>query len=478
MAFTSFKEQWQPHQYQLTAVQWLISRGGAGLFLDPGLGKTSVTLAAYKILRDKGIARKALVVAPRRPMYEVWPAEINKWADFEDITYVVLHGSDKEEALEIDADIYIINPEGLAWLFTSKRFEKLNVDILIADELSKFKHSQTQRFKLIKPYLPKFQRRWGLTGTPASNGLMDLFGECYMLDCGNALGRFVTHFRNNYFIQSGFGGYEYKPRVGAYEQILERIKPLALHMQAEDYLQLPELVYQDVKVRLDPAAMGIYKTMEDAFFVQLESEEVTAVSASAVGIKCRQIANGAVYNDNKEVSAVHNEKLDALESLLEELNGQPALVLYEFNHDKDRILERFPGAPYIGGGQSDKKVSAYIMEFNAGTLPVLLAHPASAGHGLNLQKVSNHVIWFGLPWDLELYDQALRRVYRQGNPNTHVFIHHIVAEKTLDEKVLKVLKQKDRLQRNFLAALKEERGIVPHSRNLLEEIANGNQRSN
>lgn len=459
MAFTSLREQWAPKEYQKTAIQFLIERGGAGLFLDPGLGKTSIVLAAFKVLKAKGIAKKMLVVAPRRPMYEVWPKEIQKWADFNDITYVVLHGSDKDDAIALDADVYVINPEGLQWLFAHPLFPKLIqlLDILVVDELSKFKHTNTQRFKQIKPILPRFQRRWGLTGTPAANGLMDLFGECYMLDMGAALGRFITHFRATYFMQVGFGGYEYKPGPGSYDKIMEKIKPLAIYMQAEDYLDLPELVHLSVLVKLPPAARKVYKDMEDDFFAQLENDEITAVSASAVGIKCRQIANGAVYNVNHEVSVVHDEKLDAFSALLEELNGAPALVLYEFNHDRDRILEKFPGTPFIGGGQSDKKVAAYIMEFNAGKLPVLLAHPASAGHGLNLQQVANHVIWFGLPWDLELYDQALRRVYRQGNPNTHVFIHHIIAEKTLDEKVLKVLKQKDRVQRGLLAALKEER---------------------
>jgi len=458
--YQSSKENWIPGDHQKKAVKWLLERGGAGLFLDPGLGKTSVALAAFKVLRDKGMAKRMLVIAPRRPMYEVWPQEIMKWSEFDDITYAVLHGDDKDDALRLDAQVFVVNPEGLPWLMQPQNYARLKADILVVDELSKFKHTNTKRFKLIKPHLPKFQRRWGLTGTPAANGLMDLFGECYMLDTGAALGRFITHYRNNYFIPSGFGGYDWKPRPNAYEEVLERIKPLALYMQAEDYLKLPELVHQTISVVLPASARSAYAQMENEFYTLLGADEVTAVSASAVGIKCRQIANGAVYNVDGAVSEVHDEKLDALSGLMEELNGSPALVLYEFNHDRERILERFPGTPYIGGGQSDKKVSAYIMEFNAGRLPMLLAHPASAGHGLNLQKVSNHVVWFGLPWDLELYDQAFRRVYRQGNPNTHVFIHHIVAKDTLDEKVLKVLKSKDRVQRGLLHALKEDRRNV------------------
>lgn len=458
--FLSYKPQWEPHGYQKRAIQFLLSRGAAGLFLEPGLGKTSVTLAAFKVLKEKGLVKRMLVIAPLRVAYNVWPQEITKWAEFDGLRYVVLHGSDKDEGLHLDADIYIINPEGLQWLTTGGRLAKLRIDVLCVDELSKFKHVGTQRFKNLKPYLKTFQRRWGLTGTPASNGLMDLFGQCYVLDEGAALGRFITHYRNEYFVQSGYGGYEWRPRPDAYERILERIQPLAVHMAAEDYLDLPELVMQTIKVTLPPEARRAYTQMENVFITELEAGEISAVSAAAAGIKCRQIANGAAYDENRRVIPIHDAKLDALQDLLEELNGSPALVLYEFNHDRERILAMMPGTPYIGGGVSQKQAEAYIMEFNSGKLPVLLAHPASAGHGLNLQKVSNHVIWFGIPWDLELYDQAIGRVHRQGNPNSHVFVHHIVAVDTLDEQVLKVLRQKDRVQTNLLQALKEDRAVM------------------
>lgn len=456
--FLSCKPTWTPHGYQKRAIKFLLERGAAGLFLEPGLGKTSITLAAFKVLKEKGLVKRMLVIAPLRVAYNVWPAEIQKWAEFDGLRYVVLHGDDKADGLTLDADVFIINPEGLQWLMSGGRYAKLKADVLCIDELSKFKHTNTQRFKLLKPALRTFRRKWGLTGTPASNGLMDLFGQCYVLDEGAALGRFITHFRNEYFTQ--YGDYDWIPKAGAFERALDKLRPLALHMAAEDYLDLPELVAQTIKVKLPKAARAAYDQMEDQFFFALNDIEVSAVSKAASGIKCRQIANGAAYDDSGQPLQLHDAKLDALAELLEELNGAPALVLYEFNHDRQRILEKYPGTPYIGGGISQKQAEAYIMEFNAGKLPMLLAHPASAGHGLNLQRVSNHVIWFGIPWDLELYDQAIGRVHRQGNPNSHVFVHHIVAEDTLDEKVLKVLRQKDKVQTSLLSALKEERALI------------------
>lgn len=458
--FAILKKPWTPHPYQLEAVKFLVSRGGAGLFLDPGLGKTSVVLAAFKVLKNRGMVRRMLVIAPRRVMHLVWPEEIKLWEEFKDLRYCVLHGDNKDELVNANADIFIINPEGLGWLMQEGRFTRLKCEVLCVDELTKFKHTNTQRFKSIKPMLFRFQRRWGLTGTPAPNGLMDLFGQCFMLDMGAALGRFITHYRNTYFYSSGYGGYSWTIRPGADIEILERIKPLALRMQAEDYLALPEIVHQNVVVELPPTARRVYQQMEELFISQLGDTEVAATNAAAAGNKCTQIANGAVYGSisltegPREVHEVHDAKLDALEALVEELNGQPALVLYAYDHDRERILRRLGNPPCIGGGTSDKQADLYCSAFNAGQMPVLLAHPASAGHGLNLQKVSNHVIWFGLTWDLELYDQAFRRVYRQGNPNTHVFIHHIIAKDTIDETILKVVGQKDRTQRSLLAALK------------------------
>lgn len=463
--FVFSKPQWAPHAYQVSAIKLLLSQGAVGLFLDPGLGKTSICLAAFKILKAKGFAAKMLIVAPLRPCYKVWPDEIKKWLDFTGLTYTVLHGKHKEKNLASNVDIYIVNPEGLAWLFAPTTVRP-SFDILCVDESSKFKNSQTQRFKLIKPLLPGFARRWILTGTPVPNGLTDLFGQLYILDLGASLGRYITHFRREYFNQSGYGGYDYTPKPDAFQRIIERIKPLILQLSAEDYLKMPELVTQDIAIDMPADAMKIYKMVEDGFFAEMESNKIVAANAAVAGGKCRQIANGAVYhaieapltfqgikiNWDKNYTEVHDAKLDALEDLIDELGGKPVLVLYEFEHDKERILKRFPQSRAFTG-LSQKKAGELQDAFNRGEVPMLLGHPDSMGFGLNLQETCHHVIWFGITWNLAFYDQAIARVYRQGQKAGTVFIYHLVAANTLDERVLKVLTAKDRTQQNLLTAL-------------------------
>lgn len=460
----SSKPRWNPHDYQKRAIKLLLSQGSGGLFLDPGLGKTSTVLAAFKILKEKGYAKKMLIVAPLRPAYKVWPDEIEKWSDFQGLTYTILHGSEKNENLTEDVDIYIINPEGLLWLFDPlRRYPKF--DVLCVDESSKFKDSTTKRFKLLKPLLPSFARRWILTGTPVPNGLEDLFGQMFILDLGRSLGRYITHFRNLYFQRSGYNVYDWKPMPGAFHRVVEKISPLVLQLNAEDYLKMPELVYTDIKVVLPPAARKIYDEVENDFISLLDSGNLVAANAAVAGIKCRQIANGAVYQsgpEGREHVVIHGEKLDALESLLAELNGAPTLVLFEFNHDQVRIQERLGDVPVLGAGVSGKKLEAIIDRFNAGDIPTLLGHPASMGHGLNLQGSCRHVIWFGITWNLEFYDQAIARVYRQGQKADRVFVYHLVAEKTLDEKVLKVLTAKDKTQQGLLRELHRHREAEGH----------------
>ena len=451
------KPRWSPHPYQMRAIKLMLSQGSAGLFLDPGLGKTSTVLAAFKILKEKGYVKKMLIVAPLRPVYKVWPDEIKKWADFEGLTYTILHGNLKTLNIQADVDIYIINPEGLLWLFDPlTKYPKF--DVLCVDESSKFKDSTTKRFKLLKPLLPSFARRWILTGTPVPNGLEDLFGQIYILDLGRSLGRYITHFRNTYFQRSGYNVYDWKPSPGSFQKVTERVSPLVLQLNAEDYLKMPELIYQSVAITLPPTAMKIYQDVENDFISLLESGALVAANAAVAGVKCRQIANGAVYTGvDREYLPVHAEKLDALEGILAELNGAPALVLYEFDHDRTRILERIGDVPVLGSGVSAKKLDAIIDRFNAGDIPVLLGHPASMGHGLNLQGSCRHVIWFGITWNLEFYDQAIARVYRQGQKADRVFVYHLVAKETLDETVLKKLNSKDRDQQSLLSALHRHR---------------------
>lgn len=467
------KPKWTPHSYQVNGIKILISQGSAGLFLDPGLGKTSISLAAFLILLRKGFAKKMLIVAPLRPCYKVWPDEIKKWADFQGLTYTILHGKDKEENLEKDVNVYIINPEGLSWLFATDRVRP-QFDILCIDESSKFKNSQTQRFKLLKPLLLSFARRWILTGTPVPNGLEDLFGQIYILDQGATLGRYITHFRREFFDQAGYGGYTYIAKPNSFNTIVDRIKPLILQLSAEDHLKMPKLVYQNIMVDLPPEVMKIYKQVEDGFFAEMEDRKIVAANTAVAGGKCRQIANGAVYSKvdtlpsyigenwaaekmshykDKGWHEVHDAKLDALEDLIGELGGKPLLVLYEFDHDRERICARFPTARVLGSGTSPKQLDEIVSGFNAGNIPLLLGHPASMGHGLNLQGNCHHVVWFGITWNLEFYDQAIARVYRQGQQADTVFVYHLVGSKTLDEKVVSVLTDKDKTQQNFLNAL-------------------------
>jgi len=460
------KQHWKPHPYQERAIRLLLSQAAGGLFLDPGLGKTSTVLATFKILLSKSYVKKMLIIAPLRPALKVWPDEIKKWVEFQELTYTILHGDMKEANLNKDVNIYIINPEGLLWLFDPARKYRLpDFDILCIDESSKFKDSTTKRFKLLKPLLTTFKRRWILTGTPAPNGLEDLFGQIYILDLGRSLGRYITHFRNNFFARSGYNMYEWKPRSGAFEEVVEKISPLLLQLNAEDYLEMPELVYRNIPISLPEKTMQQYRDVEELFITALEENKLVAANAAVAGVKCRQIANGAVYKndeewekqDGLEYVVFHDEKLDALENFLAELNGAPCLILYEFDHDRARILERLGDVPVLGSSLSEKKLNSVIDGFNSGSIPIILGHPASMGHGLNLQGSCHHVIWFGITWNLEYYDQAIARVYRQGQKSDHVFVYHIVASGTLDEKVLRVLTSKDKTQQGLLSALHKHR---------------------
>jgi len=485
MQSTLFKQSskpWKPHAYQKKAVKFLLQHGAAALFLDPGLGKTSITLAAIKLLKAKKILSKVLLVAPLRVCHSVWPAEIEKWIDFKGLKTVVLHGPKKNELLEEEADIYVINPEGLDWLLDvqkaktksgktkvtvdMRRWNKFGFDTLVIDELSKFKHPQTNRFKAMKLVLNSFSRRWGLTGSPASNGLLDLFGQCYMLDQGRTLGPYISHYRMKYFDQ-GYDGFSWTIREGADQEIYERLAPLALRM-GDDLLDMPEVVENNISVRLPDKVMKIYNELEEDLVAKLDEGVVTAKTAATASMKCRQVANGGIYIDpevqaliklpttNRDWVDLHEAKIDVLDDLLEELQGSPLLVAYDFKHDLGRLQKRFgKDVPYIGGGVSVKRSKEIEIRWNNGELPLLLAHPQSAGHGLNLQGACNHVAWHSLTWDYELYDQFNRRVLRQGNTRKRVFLHHIIAEGTIDEVVLAALKVKRKGQNALFEALKK-----------------------
>ena len=427
---------------------------------------------------------RVLLVAPLRVCHSVWPNEIEKWDDFHGLRIQVLHGAHKEEALKADADIYVINPEGLEWLLdvtktrtpngkvrvdvNLKRFKAFGFDTLVIDELSKFKNTQSHRFKAMKLVLHFFQRRWGLTGSPAPNGLLDLFGQCFMLDQGRSLGQYITHYRMKYFLP-GHDGFSWNLREGADEEIYTRISPLALRMAAEDYLDMPVVIENNIKVELPPEARRVYDQLEDDLIARIEDGVVTAATVAVASMKCRQVANGGVYLDQDVLALVklpkskrewlnlHTAKVEALSDLVDELQGSPLLVAYDFGHDLDRLRQKFPNAVYACD-YNMKQFPELEARWNRGEIPLLFGHPQSLGHGLNLQGAGNHVAWHSLTWDYELYDQFIRRVRRQGNKAKRVFVHHIMAKDTVDDDILGALKGKRRGQNALFEALKKRRG--------------------
>jgi SNF2 family DNA or RNA helicase len=450
-------QNWTPHPYQLTAIEGMLSKPGYGLFAEPGLGKTSTTLAAFSVLKENNAAKGLLVVAPLRPCYRVWPTEIAKWADFAGLKCVVLHGPNKAAALREKADVYVINYEGLAWL--EKELAGMKAwpfDVLALDESTKVKNTQTVRFKTMKRLRDRFSRVWCLTGTPAPNGIENLFGQVFMLDGGERLGRYITHFRREYFdsVQQRWGT-EWFPRPDTQARVQAKIADITLALKAEDYLKMPRKIENRIEVELPAAALRVYKGIEDEFFAELGSGVVTAANAAAKGMKLRQITGGAVYG-TEGASGLHDAKLEALADLIEEQEGQPLLVAVQFEHEVERIRAYLKDAaiPYLGGGVSPAKSNAIVDAWNAGEIPVLLAHPTSVAHGLNLQAGGNAVCWFSLTWNLEEFDQFNARVYRQGQTKPVTF-HYIIAVDTIDDNVLTALRSKDRTQKALMNALKE-----------------------
>lgn len=465
------KPRWTPHGYQKKAIKFLIERHAAALFLSPGLGKTSITYASFKLLKGKGLSKGMLVVAPLRPVYSVWPAEQKKWEDFEGLSVGVLHGKHKDDVLQENHDVFVINFEGLEWLLEGKNMKILlqKVDILAIDELSKLKNTSSKRFKLFKPWLHRFNRRWGLTGSPAANSLMDVFGQAYVLDLGKAFGPYITHFRNKFFTPGGFNNYEWKLQDGGAERIYQCLAPLALTMQAEDYLKMPTLIPVTIYVDLPPAARKIYDEMEDELFAKIEGKEFVASNAAGASIKCQQIANGALYHDvvdaltglpvrgPREWQEVHTAKLDAMLDLIEELQGSPTLWAYHFGHDLERIVGRL-GKATAHMDVAPKVGEKLVQAWNRNELATLFCQPASVGHGLNLQEgQAGHVAYFSPLWDRELYDQFNGRIRRQGNGMDRIFVYHIVARNTVDEAKMRALTNKGKSQQALLDALKQYR---------------------
>ena len=399
--------------------------------------------------------RKVLIIGPLRVARDTWPSEIEKWEHLRHLRYSVAVGSAEERvtALQADADIYIINRENVDWLVSNRIFD---FDMIVIDELSSFKNHQSKRFKELMKVRPKVKRIVGLTGTPASNGLMDLFAEFRLLDMGERLGRFIGQYRNEYFKpdkQNGYIVYSYKPLPDAEERIYEKISDITVSMKAVDHLKMPKLISNEYSVKMSESEKEKYKELKEELILEVQDTEITAANAAALSNKLCQMSNGAIYDDDGEIIPIHNRKLDALEDIIESANGKPVLVAYWFKHDRTRIAERLHK---LGIVYQEIKSAESIKKWNSGKLQAALIHPASAGHGLNLQSGGNFLVWFGLTWSLELYQQTNARLWRQGQQSETVVIQHIVTKGTVDEKILKALKEKDETQTALMTAVKAE----------------------
>ena len=441
---------YKPHEYQSYATEFILSHPISAVFLEMGLGKSVITLSAiFDLCLDSFLVCKVLVIAPLRVARDTWPAEINKWDHLKGLSYSVAVGTEKEriDALKKQSTLYIINRENVDWL-VHKSGIPFHFDMVVIDELSSFKSYGAKRFKSLLKVRPAVKRIVGLTGTPSSNGLMDLWAEFRILDLGQRLGRYISHYRNTYFKPDKRNAqivFSYKPLPGAEEEIYKQISDITISMKSTDYLKMPEYVSNEVFVTLSEKEWKVYSDFKEDMVANLGDEEIDAVNAAVLSGKLLQMANGAVYDSENKAHVIHDKKLDALEDLIEGANGKPVLVAYWYKHDLERIKERFP----VRQIQSSKDIEAW----NDGKIPIAVIHPASAGHGLNLQSGGSTLIWFGLTWSLELYQQTNARLYRQGQKDT-VIVHHIITKNTIDEDVLLALTKKEKTQDALIDAVK------------------------
>ncbi|WP_332058350.1 DEAD/DEAH box helicase [Streptococcus canis] len=449
------------HNYQVVAKDFIIGHPYAAVILDMGMGKTATTLSTVnELMFDRFEVTKVLVIAPLRVANTVWSDEIEQWAELRHLRYSKIVGTSKQRkvALQKDADIYIVNRENLPWL-VEQCSPYFKWDMVVIDELSSFKSWQSKRFKAFMAMRPYMKRIVGLTGTPSSNGLMDLFAEFKVIDGGERLGRFIGEFRSRYFEEGRRNGnivYEYIPMDYAECQIQDKISDITISMKALDYLDMPELISTKKLVHMSEKEKEKYSQFKKEYVLsELDGLEVTAANAASLTNKLVQLSNGAVYSDDHTVVSLHEQKLDALEDILESANGEPVLVAYWFKHDMARIMSRLEK---LKVKSRVLKTEEDIREWNKGNVPVGLLHPAGAGHGLNLQKGGHHLVWFGLTWSLELYQQTNARLWRQGQEAETVVIQHIVTEGTIDEEILKALENKDAQQERLIEAVKAQVG--------------------
>ncbi len=447
-----------PYDYQEYALDFILNQKAAGIFLDCGLGKTVITLTAIvELMHNRFEITRPLVIAPLRVAENVWDAEVKKWDHLKHLRISKVLGSKEEriQALNTTADIYVVNRENVKWLVD---YYKNNwpFDMVVLDELSSFKSPKAQRFKALRKVRPFCKRVVGLTGTPAPNGLIDLWSQVYLLDSGKRLGKTITGYRERYFLpdkRNRYVVFSYKPKEGAEEAIYKKLSDICISMKSGDYLNIPERIDNTISVELPPKAMEQYRKLERDLLLPLLDGDVVAGSAAVLTNKLLQMTGGAVYDEDGGVQVLHDEKLKALEDLVEAANGKPVLIYYAYRHEQKRIQK------HLDCRVLDKPKD--IADWNKGEIPVMLAHPASAGHGLNLQDGGSNIIWFGLPWSLELYSQANARIHRQGQKNT-VVVHHLVVKGTIDEDVMQVLRNKEAGQEALLNAVKARiRNVYP-----------------
>lgn len=442
--------QYKPHEYQKYATDFIIAHPVSAILLEMGLGKSVITLTAiHKLMLDSFEVSRTLVIAPLRVASTTWPEEIRKWEHLKHLTYSVVTGGEKKrlQALRTPAHIYIINRENVDWLVT-KSGVPFHFDMVVIDELSGFKSYQAKRSKALLKVRPKVKRVVGLTGTPSSNGLMDLWAEFRILDLGERLGRYITQYRNTYFLPDKRNQqmiFSYKPKAGAEEKIYKKIGDITIAMKATDYLPMPDRIINKINISLSATEQKRYDTLRREMAVSVKGKEIDAVNAAALSNKLLQMASGAVYDEEKRMIPVHDRKLDALEEVIEGANGKPVLVAYWYKNDLERIKKRFT--------VQEIKTKEDIADWNERKIPVAVIHPAAAGHGLNLQSGGCTLVWFSLTWSLELYEQTNARLYRQGQKET-VVIHHLLAKGTIDEDVMNALAHKNKTQAALIDAVK------------------------
>ena len=445
---------YNPHKYQSYATDFIVNNPIAAVFLEMGLGKSVITLTAMKMLFESETISKVLVIAPLRVARDTWPQEIKKWDHLKGMKYAVAVGTEAERKAAVlrNEPVTIINRENVDWLI-NKSGLPFDFDMVVIDELSSFKSYGAKRFKALLKVRPFIKRIVGLTGTPSSNGLMDLWAEFRILDFGKRLGRYITRYRLSYFEPDKRNAqmvFSYKPLSGAEDAIYEKISDITISMKSVDYLDMPECVINEVPVYMSPSEQSVYDDFREDMVIKLKNEEIDAANAAVLSGKLLQMANGAVYDEVGTAHLIHDRKLDMLEDLIEGANGKPVLVAYWFKHDLVRIEQRLKHLkiPYAKLDTSDS-----IERWNKGEVPVMLCHPASSGHGLNLQAGGSTLIWFGLTWSLELYQQTNARLWRQGQKEM-VVIHHIICGGTIDEDVMDALKRKEKTQSALIDAVK------------------------